>query len=90
MEDKQLCEMDSDNRFPSLRTHLFSFPMDSEHRVENMKNFQFLEGRSETLARSNEFMKKFIAGESSRGCLILSGEMGIGKSLLLRKLIYAT
>ncbi|EAR83243.2 PH domain protein (macronuclear) [Tetrahymena thermophila SB210] len=99
LNDKQLSELDRENRFPSLRTHLFAFPMDPEEKKLKKKFFNFMHGKSraEQLYEAKHQVQKFLeycelttGNQILKGCLIIQGDMGMGKSLFLRNLIYET
>jgi len=78
------------NLFPQLRTHLFSFPLlENVDRNTDLKDFEFMIGNTETQKDCVQILTKFLKGGSiHQGCMIIRGTMGVGKSLLLRKILY--
>jgi len=64
--------------------------MDPQEKPKKMEFFNYMKGQSKSLKDAEDFIRKFRDFTFPKGCLIISGEMGVGKSILLRKLIYST
>lgn len=59
MDDKALTELDAENKFPSLRTHLFSYPMDEKNKKYKFECFSYMKGSSKCVKDAEDFIRKF-------------------------------